>query len=145
MLLLAAAAPCRAQGLTELQIGAVALASRPAFFGAGLGFAWRDQERLRLAPAFQLGTYGDGRFGARAELALEFLLDPYRRNGAGLYGGGGLSAEVRGGHVVLYLLLMLGAEGAPGGKGGAFVELGVGGGARLAIGYRWRHRGARRH
>ncbi len=137
--LLVAAAPCRAQGRTEVTAGVVALASRPAFYGAGLGLAWRDQERLRLAPALQLGAFGDGRFGARAELSLQFLLDPDRTRGLGLYGGGGLSAELEGGHVTPYLLLILGAESAPGGKGGPFVELGVGGGARVAIGYRWRH------
>jgi hypothetical protein len=44
--------------------------------------------------------------------------------------------------VAPYLLLVLGVENAPGGGGGSFLEVGVGGGARLAVGYRWRKHNA---
>ena len=132
-----AASPCRAQ-VREVQAWGVAVASVPALYAAGVGLAWRDDQRTRIAPALALGALGDGRFGARAELAIHFLLDPYKRSGAAIYGGGGLSAAVAGGRVTPYALLVLGAENAPGGAGGSFVELGVGGGVRLAIGYRWR-------
>ena len=37
-----------------------------------------------------------------------------------------------------YLVVAIGLEGRPGARAGWFVEAGVGGGARLALGYRWR-------
>jgi hypothetical protein len=134
---LAAASPCRAQ-LREVQVWSLAVASQPALYAAGLGLAWRDNQRSRVAPALALGALGNGRFGARADLAVHFLLDPYKREGMALYGGGGITAALAGGRVTPYALLVLGAERAPGGKGGAFIEIGVGGGVRLAVGYRWR-------
>lgn len=140
--LLAAAGPAAAQTLREAQVWALAAASKPAFYGAGFGLGWRDDGRIRIAPAVALGTFGDGRFGTRADLAIHFLLDPLKRDGAAVYGGGGLSVAVRGGRLTPYALLVLGAEHAPGGGGGSFVELGVGGGVRLAIGYRWRKQNA---
>jgi len=120
----------------------VAVASKPGFYGAGFGLGWRDAERDRVAPAVAFGAFGDGKFGARADLSYQFLLDPAKRSGAALYGGGGLSVAVRQGRVVPYVLLVLGVENAPGGGGGSFVEIGVGGGARVAIGYRWRKHNA---
>jgi hypothetical protein len=136
--LLAAAAPCRAQRRSELQVWAVAAASKPAFYGAGLGLAFRDQDRLRVAFAAAPGSYGNGAVGARADATLQFLLDPTRRAGAAIYGGGGLSLAARRGHATPFLLLVLGIEHAPGGPRGSFAEVGVGGGVRVALGYRWR-------
>ncbi len=139
---LAAAVPARAQSLAEAQVWGAAVASKPAFYGAGFGLGWRDAERDRFAPAIALGTFGDGQFGARADLSYQFLLDPSKRVGSAIYGGGGLSVAVRRGHVAPYALLVLGIEHAPGGSGGSFVEIGVGGGARVAVGYRWRKHNA---
>jgi hypothetical protein len=132
-----AAAPCRAQ-VREIQAWGLAVASRPALYAAGVGLAWRDNQRSRIAPALAFGALGNGRFGARADCAIHFLLDPDKRTGTAIYGGGGLTAAVAGGRVTPYALLVLGAENAPGGAGGSFIEVGVGGGVRLAIGYRWR-------
>lgn len=137
-----AALPAQAQSLREAQVWGVGVLSRPAFWGAGFGLGWRTEQRDRIAPALALGGFGDGRFGVRADLAYHFLLDPAKRSGAAVYGGGGLSVVVRSGRVVPYVLLVLGVEGAPGGRGGVFAEVGVGGGARLAIGYRWRKHNA---
>ena len=134
---IAAAPPCRAQ-VRETQVWGLAVASRPSLYAAGVGLAWRDAQRTRIAPAVALGALGDGRFGARADFAIHFLLDPWKRSGTAIYGGGGLTAALAGGRVTPYALLVLGAEKAPGGAGGSFVEIGVGGGVRLAIGYRWR-------
>jgi hypothetical protein len=54
-----------------------------------------------------------------------------------LYGAGGVA--VVGGPVEQgYLVLTLGLEDRPAARAGWFVEAGVGGGARLAAGYRWR-------
>ena len=134
---LAAATPCRAQ-VRETQAWGLAVASQPALYAVGVGLAWRDNQRSRIAPALAFGMLGNGKFGARADFAIHFLLDPYKRAGTAVYGGGGLTAAVAGGRVTPYALLVLGAENAPGGAGGSFIEIGVGGGVRLAIGYRWR-------
>ncbi len=134
---LAAAPACRAQ-VREVQLWGLAASSQPALYAAGVGLAWRDDQRTRLAPAVALGALGNGRLGARADLAIHFLLDPKRPSGSAIYGGGGLTASIAGGRVTPYALLVLGAENAPGGAGGSFIEIGVGGGVRLAIGYRWR-------
>jgi hypothetical protein len=139
---LVAAVPSRAQSLREAQVWAVAVATRPAFYGAGFGLGWRDEQRDRIAPAIALGAFGDGRFGARADLSYQFLLDPGKRSGSAIYGGGGLTVAMERGHVAPYLLLVLGVENAPGGGGGSFLEVGVGGGVRLAVGYRWRKHNA---
>ncbi len=132
-----APAPCRAQ-VRETQLWVLAAASKPALYAGGIGLTWRDNQRTRLAPAVALGWTSDGRFGARADFAIHFLLDPWKREGAAIYGGGGLTAAVSDGRVTPFALLVLGAENAPGGPRGSFVEIGVGGGVRLAIGYRWR-------
>lgn len=137
-----AALPARAQSLREAQVWDVTVLSRPAFYGAGFGLGWRNDQRDRIAPALAVGGFGDGKLGLRADLAYHFLLDPAKAAGAAVYGGGGLSVVARSGRVVPYVLLVLGVEGAPGGGGGLFAEAGVGGGVRLAIGYRWRKHNA---
>ncbi|MBA3893587.1 MAG: hypothetical protein H0X69_07810, partial [Gemmatimonadales bacterium] len=57
--------------------------------------------------------------------------------GPGVYVAGGVGA-VGGPADRGYLVLALGIENRPGGPSGWFAEAGVGGGARLAGGYRWR-------
>ena len=135
---LAAAGPVRAQRLAEAQVWGTAIASRPGFYGAGIGLGWRDDQRNRFAPALAVGGDGRGHYGWRADFSYQFLLDPGKQVGSAVYGGGGLSVAVRQGRVVPYALLVLGLESAPGGRGGSFLEIGVGGGARVAVGYRWR-------
>jgi len=138
----AGASPVLAQGVRELQVHAAAVASRPLFGGAGGGLAFRDADRNRWLGAFAVGLLDDGGVGARGDFVYHFLLDPRKRQGSAVYGGGGLTAQVAGGRVTPYLLLVVGAENAPGGVGGSFVEVGVGGGVRVAVGYRWRKRNA---
>jgi len=144
-LLCGSAGPARAQaqgGVRELQIHAVGVASRPFFGGAGGGLAFRDADRNRWQGALAVGFLDGGGVGVRGDFAYHFLLDPRKRQGSAVYGGGGLTAQVAGGRVTPYLLLVVGAEVAPGGVGGSFVEVGVGGGVRVAVGYRWRKRNA---
>jgi len=142
--LLAVLAPrtLSAQGSHELQLHALAIASRPLFAGAGLGYAWRDAGRTRWLAAATVGDLDGRGLGGRADLAWHFLLDPAKRQGGGVYGGAGVSVLAGGGRVTPYVLLVLGTEHAPGGGGGTFVELGVGGGVRVSAGYRWRKRNA---
>lgn len=142
--LLAAVAPAavRAQGVREVQAQLLGLASRPLFGGAGLAVAWRDAARTRWQTAVTLGALDGHGMAARADVAYHFLLDPARRQGSAVYGGAGLSVLAGNGRATPYVLIVLGAENAPGGKGGSFVEIGVGGGVRVAVGYRWRKRNA---
>ena len=132
----------RAQGIRELQLQGLAIASRPSFAGGGLGLAWRDAGRTRWQIALSGGARTGAGWGMRGDLAWHFLLDPGKPRGGSVYGGGGISVLTADGRVTPYLLLVLGAERAPGGRGGLFVEVGVGGGARLSLGYRWRKRSA---
>ncbi|MGB7212197.1 MAG: hypothetical protein WBC97_06160 [Gemmatimonadales bacterium] len=132
------ARPAAAQVRRELGVEGVALAADPAFTGAGFWGAVRPSERLRLG----LAVLGGARRGAavRGEVVAHFLLDPARRHGAGLYAGGGVAAE-SGPRGQAWIVAVLGLEGDPGGRSGWVVELGVGGGVRLGVGWRWRRGG----
>jgi hypothetical protein len=135
-----AARPALAQGMRELQLQGLAIASRPSFAGGGLGLAWRDAGRTRWQLVFSGGARNGAGWGMRGDLAWHFLLDPSKPRGGSVYGGGGISVLAADGRVTPFLLLVLGAESAPGGGRGLFVEVGVGGGARLSLGLRWRKR-----
>ncbi len=124
----------------ELGVTGIVLASDPALAVAGGYVALRTSRRTRVSATVGAGASG-GEAAWRGELLAHFLLSPLRRQGAGLYGAGGIA--VVGGPVEQgYVVLTLGLEGAPGGRSGWFAEAGVGGGARLAVGYRWRRFGS---
>ncbi|MDP3773943.1 MAG: hypothetical protein Q8Q85_06710 [Gemmatimonadales bacterium] len=131
-----------AQGWRETQVGVAGFGSRPAVGVAGAGLAWRDQGRTRVGGALMLGSDENGGLVGRAEAAWHFLLDPSRRAGNGVYAGGGVSVALSGGRARPYVLLVVGAENAPAGRRGTFIEAGVGGGIRLAAGMRWRKQNA---
>ena len=142
---LAAPRSARAQGWREAQLWAVGALSRPAFTGFGAGLAWRDGGRTRISASLAGGVLGGAGPAARAEIVGHFLLDPARTRGDAVYGGGGLAVLMdEHGRLHPYVQLVLGAENAPSGPRRTFVEVGVGGGARLAIGLRWRKRNAPR-
>jgi hypothetical protein len=125
-----------AQQVREIGIEAVAASSDPAIFVAGPYGALRPSGRTRISAAFGAGV-SDGAFAWRGELLGHFLLSPVLRRGWGAYFGGGLAAV--GGPVSRgYLVVTLGIEERPGGSSGWFAEGGVGGGVRVAAGYRWR-------
>lgn len=134
--------PAHAQGSHELQVQALAIASRPLFAGAGLGYAWRDEGRTRWQTAATVGTLDGKGVAGRADLAWHFLLDPSKRRGGAVYGGAGVSVLAGDGRVTPYVMLVLGTERAPGSGGGTFLEVGVGGGVRVSAGWRWRKRNA---
>jgi hypothetical protein len=131
-----AAAPLPAQQVTELGVQAIATASDPALAVGGGYAGLRVSRRFRLSAAAGIGGSG-GRTAWRGELLTHFLLTPRARSGIGAYLTGGVAA-VGGPADEGYLVLALGAESRPGARSGWFVEAGVGGGARLAAGYRWR-------
>ena len=131
-------APVAAQQVTEFGVMGIATASDPALVVAGGYGAIRTSRRTRISAGLGAGV-SDGRATWRGELLAHFLLNPTRRWGVGVYGAGGVAAV--GGPVDQgYLVLTLGLEARPGGRSGWFVEAGVGGGARLAAGVRWRRR-----
>ena len=136
MALLFAPAPARAQAVREVgAIGAVT-ASDPALVAAGAYGALRTSLRTRASLAGMLGASG-GDAAWRAELLMHFLLSPARERGVGAYGAGGIGLV--GGPVDRsYIVLTLGLESRPAAPSGWFLEAGVGGGARVAAGHRWR-------
>jgi hypothetical protein len=133
---LAAAAPAGAQQVRELGIQATGTLSDPGLAVGGVYAGWRPTRRARLSASLGLGG-ADGDTAWRGELLGHFLLAPTRRQGAGVYLAGGVAA-VGGPMEQGYLVLAVGIEGRPGTASGWFAEAGVGGGARLAAGYRWR-------
>jgi hypothetical protein len=133
---LGAARPAAAQRVVELGVTGIATASDPAVAVAGVYGALRTSLRSRVSVAAAIGG-GGGETAWRGELLGHFLLSPTRRSGVGLYGAAGVAAV--GGPVDQgYLVVTLGLEGRPGARSGWFAEAGVGGGVRLAAGYRWR-------
>ena len=134
--LVATARPAAAQQVKELGLEGIVTASDPGLVVGGVYGALRTSLRTRISAAAALGA-SDGESAWRGELLAHFLLSPTRRQGVGLYGAGGVA--VVGGRVDQgYLVVTLGLESRPGMPSGWFVEAGVGGGARLAGGYRWR-------
>jgi hypothetical protein len=133
---LAAAAPAGAQQVKEFGIQTTGTLSDPALAVGGIYAAWRPAARGRIAAALGVGG-SDGEVAWRGELLGHFLLAPRRRTGPGVYLAGGVAA-VGGPADRGYLVLAVGVEDRPGGPSGWFAEAGVGGGARLSLGYRWR-------
>ena len=135
------AAPLSGQAGTVREAGleAVATAADPAVYTAGLTASVRPSLRTRIALYAGGGVTGDGNGVGRAEVVGHFLLNP-RSMRPGLYAGGGLAGVSASGAADGYLVLLVGIESRPGGRGGWFVEAGIGGGARLAAGDRWRRR-----
>jgi hypothetical protein len=134
--LVATARPAAAQQVKELGLEGIVTASDPGLVVGGIYGALRTSLRTRISAAAALGA-SDGETAWRGELLAHFLLSPTRRQGVGLYGAGGVA--VVGGRVDQgYMVVTLGLESRPGMPSGWFVEAGVGGGARLAGGYRWR-------
>ncbi|HEX5386885.1 MAG TPA: hypothetical protein VFW66_09315 [Gemmatimonadales bacterium] len=130
-----------AQGVRELGAQAVVTTADPVLAAAGLYAAVRPSLRTRIAltavagPTLSAGTGGD--VAGRAELLGHFLLAPTVARHAGVYVGGGLAGVV-GPADRAVLVLVAGLEQRPGAPAGWALELGVGGGIRIAAGYRWR-------
>ena len=125
-----------AQAPRELGVEALSLIRDSSLVGGAVYGALRIAPRTRLALTGGLGG-GPGGLGGRAELAGHFLLNPLDQRGWGIYGGGGLALEQRGA-TRGFVELVLGAESDPGARHGWVVEAGLGGGVRLALGWRTR-------
>jgi hypothetical protein len=109
---------------------------RPAFLGAGPSWAWRPGLRDRLIVHGAVGA-AEHQTAVRLEASWHFLLSPQTLKGVTAYVGGGIAgqfAQTSQG----WLLLTAGVEQGPGASRGWFAETGIGGGVRLAVGFRWR-------
>lgn len=129
-------APLAAQQGRELGVQAVGTASDPALAALGVYGGLRTSVRTRLSAAAGVGT-SSGELAFRGEVLGHFLLSPNQREGPGFYFAGGLAA-VEGPVDRGYLVLTVGLEDRPAAASGWGVEVGVGGGLRVLLGYRWR-------
>lgn len=129
-------APLAAQQGKELGVQAVGTASDPALAVAGVYGALRTSVRTRVSVAAGLGASAD-ELAFRGEVLGHFLLSPNKRVGPGFYFAGGL-AVVEGPVDKGYMVLAVGLEDRPAAASGWGVEVGVGGGLRVLLGYRWR-------
>ena len=135
-------APVSAQSLTEVGGQVVVTTADPTAVVAGPTLARRVGRRDRLAFTLGLGAAG-GELAGRGEALWQFLLSPDARGRPGVYLGAGLAASVapdwRG-----WVVAAAGVDWNPGGGSGWMAEVGVGGGVRVALGYRWRRGGPRK-
>lgn len=80
------------------------------------------------------GPGGDVVPAARLEGVARFHVDPLRQTSRGLYAGGGVAAAVRRGAPPAWqLVALLGVEGRPRAGAAPALEVGLGGGVRLAV------------
>lgn len=133
---LAWGAPLPAQQAREIGLQAIGTASNPVLVAGALYAAIRTSTRTRLSAAAGPGV-SSGKAAFRGELLGHFLLSPNKPKGPGIYFAGGVAA-VAGPVDRGYLVLTLGVEDRPGAGEGWAAEIGVGGGVRLSLGYRWR-------
>ncbi len=140
LLLLAGAltlsAPLTAQQGRELGIQAIGTAADPSLAVAAVYGGIRSSTRTRLSVSAGAGI-SSGEPAFRGEVLGHFLLSPGKPKGPGFYFAGGVAA-VGGAVDQGYVVLTVGVEDRPAAGAGWVVELGVGGGIRLALGYRWR-------
>jgi hypothetical protein len=135
LLLLLVPEAAAAQRAREVGLHAIFTGQEAELLAGGVYGAIRTTRRTRLALTAAAGSAG-GEFVARGELLGHFLLSP-ASTGPGVYGGGGI-AGIAGADEEGFLVLLLGIEQAPGGRSGWSLEGGLGGGLRIAVGYRWR-------
>ena len=124
--------------VNEASLGGAVVFSDHPFAGAELGFAHRPSSESRIALAVAGGAR-NGDPALRAQVTVHMLINSLARSGAGVYAGlGAAYAGQHGVHGQGFLALLVGVEGAPGGRKGWYAELGFCGGVRAAVGLRWR-------
>jgi hypothetical protein len=126
----------RAQQVRELGFMSVVTTADPVLVAGGLSAALRPSLSTRVS-LLTAGGVADGRASGRAEVVAHLLFAPTRTRGAGGYLGGGVAGVV-GPADRAYVVLVAGLESAPGARSGWALELGVGGGIRVAAGWRRR-------
>jgi hypothetical protein len=98
---------------------------------------------MRVGLVANGGEYA-GNAAFRPELAAYFHLNPFKRRGVSPYVGGGVAAVLTSDESLEYLVGSFGLEWRPGASRGWFMEVGIGGGVRVAAGFQLRRRGRRR-
>jgi len=126
-----------AQRPVDFRVVSVGTVTARRYVGGGAGASIALGARLRLGALATLG-HSAGGLATRNELMVTFHLTPYRRRGPAAYAGAGAALLADAGGTAEYMVLVLGLEAHPGRAAGWFLEGGVGGGVRLAAGYRWR-------
>lgn len=110
-----------------------AIVARETAVHAGVGFASRLSTYVRAGIVGAAGLSGGSPSG-RVDAVARFLLDPFRESRWGPYGGGGLSVRFDDGRGTRgYMLIFFGAEGPLDRGFSPAIEVGLGGGARLAV------------
>ncbi len=131
-----------AQQLVEFGARTTVATAAPVMVVAGPEAALRLGRRDRVVAGLGLGVE-DGGLAGRGELLWHFLMSPEALGRPGVYAGAGLGVAAgerwRG-----LVVATLGVDWSPGGRSGWMAELGVGGGLRLGLGYRWRRGGSRK-
>lgn len=134
MLLLAP--PLAAQRGWDGQAHALVLARDSSIVAGGVGAGIRFGRGLRVGATLSSGWLAPDVWVGRTEVTVAYHLYPVRPGRAGWYLGGGVAAELARGRVRGLVHALLGVEARPWRHGGVFAEVGVGGGLRLAAGYR---------
>jgi hypothetical protein len=130
-----------AQLVTETTLGGTIVAARQSFEGAEVGLGRRSGQG-ELAFTAAAGSAA-GAAALRVSGSADFVLWPATRARTP-YAGLGLSlAATRGTAGAGYLTGVVGVEATPAGRRGWYVEAGLGGGAWVAAGIRWRSFAAR--
>ena len=130
------APPLMAQRGWDAGAHALVLARDSSVVAGGVGAGLRFGRGLRLGTTASAGRMTPGVWLGRAELVVAYHLYPMRPLRAGWYVGGGVAAELARGQVGGRVQALLGVEARPWRGGGVFAEIGVGGGVRVAAGYR---------
>jgi hypothetical protein len=131
------ATPAAAQLTRDIQFHALASFFSDRFVGAGVGYALRPPGRIRYSLA---GSGGEvqGALAGRLEGLVSFHLNAGKERGFAPYAAAGVAAMITGSTTQAYLEIVLGLEERPGRPSGWFAEAGLGGGMRIAAGYRLR-------
>ena len=130
------ASPAAAQRGWDAQGHVMALARDSVMVTGGAGAGIRLGRGLRVAATAGPGWIAPDQWGGRGEVIVAYHLYPTRPGGAGWYLGGGVAGDLADGRLRGLMLLLLGVELHAWRGGGLFAEVGVGGGVRLAAGYR---------
>jgi hypothetical protein len=134
--MLLVAPPLVAQRGRDIQAFALGLVRDSPVVGAGAGAGLRFGRGLRVGGTVAAGWTEPDVWVGRGELVLAFHLYPVRPGRAGGYVGAGVGGELARRRLRGVVLALLGVEARPWRHGGLFAEVGVGGGVRLALGYR---------
>ena len=125
------------QQTLSFQIHTLAMVFADRFVGGGAGLSVRPPGMSGVYLNASAGDLG-GSFAGRFEGLATFHLNPERQKGFTPYVAGGIAANLSRPANRGYIEILMGIEERPGRRSGLFLELGLGGGMRLAAGYRLR-------